>query len=91
MATLLEQRYRVDAPLARGGMSAVYKGMDMRLERPVAIKVMDQRFAEDRSFVDRFEREARAAASLHHPNVISVHDQLSYIRNMGLNSIRFEG
>jgi len=75
MATLLEQRYRVDAPLARGGMSAVYRGMDMRLERPVAIKVMDQRFAEDRSFVDRFEREARAAASLHHPNVISVHDQ----------------
>ncbi|TCO48110.1 serine/threonine-protein kinase [Actinocrispum wychmicini] len=75
MATLLEQRYRVDAPLARGGMSAVYRGMDMRLERPVAIKVMDQRFAEDRSFVDRFEREARAAASLHHPNVIAVHDQ----------------
>lgn len=56
-------------------MSAVYRGMDMRLERPVAIKVMDQRFAEDRSFVDRFEREARAAASLHHPNVIAVHDQ----------------
>jgi serine/threonine protein kinase/beta-lactam-binding protein with PASTA domain len=75
MATLLEQRYRVDAPLARGGMSAVYRGMDMRLERPVAIKVMDERFAEDRSFVDRFEREARAAASLHHPNVIAVHDQ----------------
>jgi serine/threonine-protein kinase len=75
MATLLEQRYRVDAPLARGGMSAVYRGMDTRLERPVAIKVMDHRFAEDRSFVDRFEREARAAASLHHPNVIAVHDQ----------------
>ncbi|MFC0113038.1 Stk1 family PASTA domain-containing Ser/Thr kinase [Kibdelosporangium aridum] len=75
MATLLEQRYRVDAPLARGGMSAVYRGMDMRLERPVAIKVMDHRFAEDQSFVDRFEREARAAASLHHPNVIAVHDQ----------------
>jgi serine/threonine protein kinase/beta-lactam-binding protein with PASTA domain len=75
MATLLEQRYRVDAPLARGGMSAVYRGMDTRLDRPVAIKVMDQRFAEDRSFVDRFEREARAAASLHHPNVIAVHDQ----------------
>ncbi|ONI79240.1 hypothetical protein ALI144C_25760 [Actinosynnema sp. ALI-1.44] len=75
MATLLEQRYRVDAPLARGGMSAVYRGMDTRLERPVAIKVMDHRFAEDRSFVDRFEREARAAASLHHPHVIAVHDQ----------------
>ncbi|ALG07834.1 Stk1 family PASTA domain-containing Ser/Thr kinase [Kibdelosporangium phytohabitans] len=75
MATLLEQRYRVDAPLARGGMSAVYRGLDTRLERPVAIKVMDHRFAEDRSFVDRFEREARAAASLHHPNVIAVHDQ----------------
>jgi serine/threonine-protein kinase len=75
MATLLEQRYRVDAPLARGGMSAVYRGLDTRLDRPVAIKVMDQRFAEDRSFVDRFEREARAAASLHHPNVVAVHDQ----------------
>ena len=73
--TLLERRYRVDAPIARGGMSSVYRGADTRLDRPVAIKVMDPRFADDRSFVERFEREARSAARLHHPNVVTVHDQ----------------
>ncbi|NIH79344.1 Stk1 family PASTA domain-containing Ser/Thr kinase [Amycolatopsis viridis] len=73
--TLLERRYRVDGLLARGGMSAVYRGSDTRLDRPVAIKIMDPRFADDRSFVERFEREARLAAKLHHPNVVTVHDQ----------------
>jgi beta-lactam-binding protein with PASTA domain/serine/threonine protein kinase len=72
---LLEQRYRVDALLARGGMSSVYRGLDTRLDRPVAIKVMDHRFAADQAFVDRFEREARAAAKIHHNNVVAVHDQ----------------
>ena len=72
---LLERRYRVDGLLARGGMSAVYRGSDTRLDRPVAIKIMDPRFADDRSFVERFEREARLAAKLHHPNVVTVHDQ----------------
>jgi beta-lactam-binding protein with PASTA domain/tRNA A-37 threonylcarbamoyl transferase component Bud32 len=72
---LLEQRYRVDALLARGGMSSVYRGLDTRLDRPVAIKVMDPRFAADRTFVDRFELEARSAAKIHHPNVVAVHDQ----------------
>ena len=75
IGALLEQRYRVDAPLARGGMSAVYRGVDTRLDRPVAIKVMDPRFAADNSFVERFEREARSAARIHHPNVVAVHDQ----------------
>jgi serine/threonine-protein kinase len=73
--TLLERRYRVDSPIARGGMSSVYRGADTRLDRPVAIKIMDPRFADDRSFVERFEREARSAAKLHHPNVVTVHDQ----------------
>ena len=73
--TLLERRYRVDSPIARGGMSSVYRGADTRLDRPVAIKIMDPRFADDRSFVERFEREARSAAQLHHPNVVTVHDQ----------------
>ena len=72
---LLEQRYRVDSVIARGGMSTVYRGLDTRLDRPVAIKVMDPGFAADRSFVARFEREARAAARLHHPGVVAVHDQ----------------
>ena len=75
IGALLEQRYRVDALLARGGMSSVYRGLDTRLDRRVAIKVMDERFADDRTFVDRFEREARSAAKIHHPNVVAVHDQ----------------
>jgi serine/threonine-protein kinase len=75
VGALLEQRYRVDALLARGGMSAVYRGLDTRLDRPVAIKVMDPRFAADQAFVNRFEREARSAAKIHHPNVVAVHDQ----------------
>ncbi|MDR6598883.1 PASTA domain-containing protein [Saccharothrix longispora] len=72
---LLEQRYRVGALVARGGMSSVYRGVDTRLERAVAIKVMDPRFSADPQFVARFEREARAAAKLHHPGVVQVHDQ----------------
>ncbi len=56
-------------------MSSVYRGLDTRLDRRVAIKVMDARFADDRAFVDRFEREARSAAKIHHPNVVAVHDQ----------------
>ncbi|MET9229785.1 Stk1 family PASTA domain-containing Ser/Thr kinase [Lentzea sp. NPDC003310] len=75
MGGLLEQRYRVDSVLARGGMSTVYRGRDTRLDRDVAIKVMDPHLTADPSFVLRFEREARAAAQLHHPAVVSVHDQ----------------
>jgi serine/threonine-protein kinase len=75
LGAVLEGRYRVDAPLARGGMSSVYSGVDLRLDRPVAIKVMESKFAQDQEFIDRFELEARAAARLHHPNVVAVHDQ----------------
>src|SRR3954447_22927957 len=73
--TVLEGRYRVDGMLARGGMSVVYRGCDLRLERPVAIKVLDRDLAADPAFVRRFEREARAAARLAHPGVVAVHDQ----------------
>ncbi len=75
VGTLLEGRYRVGPVLARGGMSTVYRGIDTRLERPVAIKVMNPRFAADPMFLQRFEREARAAARLHHPGIVGVHDQ----------------
>ncbi|WP_410568792.1 Stk1 family PASTA domain-containing Ser/Thr kinase [Amycolatopsis sp. cmx-4-61] len=75
VGTLLERRYRVDRLLAHGGMSSVYRGTDTRLDRPVAIKIMDPRFADDRSFVERFVREAQSAAQLHHPHVVAVHDQ----------------
>jgi eukaryotic-like serine/threonine-protein kinase len=72
---LLDGRYWIGPVLARGGMSTVYRGTDTRLERPVAIKVMAPRFAADPVFLERFEREARAAARLHHPGVVGVHDQ----------------
>lgn len=75
VGTLLQRRYRVDALLARGGMAAVHRGFDTRLERPVAIKITAPQYADDQSFVERFQHEARAAATLHHPNVVAVHDQ----------------
>lgn len=75
VGALLDRRYRVTGLLARGGMSTVYRGVDTRLDRQVAIKVMHPQFAADRSFADRFEREARSVANLHHPHVVAVHDQ----------------
>src|SRR5690606_26959867 len=68
-------RYLVTGLLARGGMSTVYRGMDTRLQRPVAIKVMHQQYAADRSWAQRFQREALATARLQHPNVVGVYDQ----------------
>lgn len=75
VGTVLEDRYRVDAPMARGGMSTVFRGMDLRLDRPVAIKVMAPAYAADPTFLARFEREARAAAKLDNPHVVGVYDQ----------------
>ena len=75
VGSMLEGRYRVDSLIARGGMSTVYRGLDTRLERPVALKVMDERYSGDRSFVERFEREARSAAKLHHNDIVAVFDQ----------------
>ena len=71
---ILEGRYRIDQPIARGGMSTVYRCVDMRLGRAVAAKVMDARYHDDPVFVTRFEREARAMAQLSHPNLVAVHD-----------------
>jgi serine/threonine-protein kinase len=73
--TLLEGRYRIGALIARGGMSMVYRGVDTRLDRPVAIKVMSPQYVSDTAFLTRFEREARLAASLGHPGVVAVYDQ----------------
>ncbi|MFF2557253.1 Stk1 family PASTA domain-containing Ser/Thr kinase [Nocardia sp. NPDC058058] len=72
---MLEGRYRIDAPIARGGMSMVFRGVDTRLDRPVAIKVMDPKFAADPQFLTRFELEARAVAKLKHPGLVAVYDQ----------------
>jgi eukaryotic-like serine/threonine-protein kinase len=72
---VLEGRYHLQERLARGGMSTVYAAQDLRLHRTVAVKVMAEHLAHDPTFVDRFTREARAAAMLSHPNVVSVSDQ----------------
>jgi eukaryotic-like serine/threonine-protein kinase len=72
---LLDGRYRVEARIARGGMGTVYRALDTRLDRVVALKVMHQLFAENDQFVARFIREAKSAARLSHPNVVAVYDQ----------------
>ncbi len=72
---VLDGRYAVEARLARGGMASVYLATDLRLERRVAVKVMHPALAEDPDFVARFNREARAAARLSHPDAVSVYDQ----------------
>ncbi len=72
---LLDQRYRLTGLLARGGMATVYRALDERLERPVAVKVMHRGLADDPDFVARFTREARSAARLSAPEVVAVYDQ----------------
>ncbi|WP_448853747.1 protein kinase domain-containing protein [Corynebacterium frankenforstense] len=71
---MLEGRYRIDHPIARGGMSTVYRCVDMRLARAVAVKVMDDRYVDDPVFRHRFRREARAMAQLTHPDLVGVYD-----------------
>jgi eukaryotic-like serine/threonine-protein kinase len=72
---VLDGRYRVEARVARGGMATVYRALDTRLDRIVALKVMHQLYADDDQFVTRFIREAKSAAKLSHPNVVAVYDQ----------------
>ncbi|MGQ4417830.1 Stk1 family PASTA domain-containing Ser/Thr kinase [Streptomyces sp. SAS_269] len=72
---VLDGRYRVDARIAVGGMATVYRALDTRLDRVLALKVMHPALAADGSFVDRFIREAKSVARLAHPNVVQVFDQ----------------
>ncbi len=72
---LLDGRYHVESRIARGGMATVYLAVDRRLDREVALKVMHPHLSDDPDFVARFIREARSAARLSHPNVVSVFDQ----------------
>ncbi|GAA1752618.1 Stk1 family PASTA domain-containing Ser/Thr kinase [Kocuria aegyptia] len=73
--TLLEGRYELGPRIARGGTATVYRAVDTRLQRVVAVKLMHPHLAEDPTAADRFVREARAAARLSHPHVVSVLDQ----------------
>jgi eukaryotic-like serine/threonine-protein kinase len=71
----LDGRYEITQRLARGGMATVYRAVDTRLTRTVAVKVMHVGLGDDAEFARKFDREARAAAKLSHPNVVSVFDQ----------------
>src|SRR6476619_788973 len=77
--TLIDQvfdgRYRVIRKLGTGGMANVYLAEDQELGRRVAIKLLDERHAQDEQFVERFRREAESAAGLSHPNVVSIYDR----------------
>ncbi|WP_246846473.1 Stk1 family PASTA domain-containing Ser/Thr kinase [Humibacter ginsenosidimutans] len=75
LGRLVDGRYQVRSRIARGGMATVYLATDLRLERRVAIKVMHGYLADDAQFKNRFVQEARSAARLAHPNVVSVFDQ----------------
>jgi len=67
--------YRIDKELGRGGMAIVYKAVEENLEREVALKVLPQGMSHDRKVIERFHREARSAAQLNHPNIVTIFDE----------------
>src|SRR5215210_1835781 len=71
---LLNNRYQLLERLGSGGMSDVFRARDLMLERSVAIKVLHEQYSNDNAFQQRFRQEARAAANLSHPNIVTVHD-----------------
>ena len=72
---IIDGRYELLHQIASGGMATIYAAMDTRLDRKVAVKIMHAHLANDEAFVDRFIREAKAAAALSHPNIVAVQDQ----------------
>ena len=72
---LIDGRYQLISQIAQGGMASIYLALDTRLDRKVAVKIMHPHLAQDEAFVNRFIREAKAAAALTHPNAVSVQDQ----------------
>jgi serine/threonine protein kinase len=71
---ILNNRYRLEETLGSGGMAMVFKARDLTLERDVAIKLLRENYSKDKDFRERFRQEARAAANLSHPNIVTVHD-----------------
>jgi serine/threonine-protein kinase len=73
-APILNHRYQLEDRLGSGGMAMVYRARDLMLERVVAVKVLRHEFSSDPAFCERFQQEAKAAANLSHPNIVTVHD-----------------
>jgi len=71
---LLNNRYLILEQLGKGGMAIVYRARDTMLERSVAVKVLRESYSRDPAFLERFRQEAKAAANLSHPNIVTVHD-----------------
>jgi serine/threonine-protein kinase len=84
---LLNKRYRLLSPIGSGGMAVVYKAQDLALGRLVAVKILREPLTGDPDFLARFQQEARAAANLAHPNIVTVHD---FGRDGGRNYIVME-
>ena len=72
---LIDNRYQLKRVVASGGMATIYHAIDLRLDRQVAVKIMHPHLANDEDFVNRFIREAKAAAALAHPNIVAIQDQ----------------
>src|ERR671919_2369214 len=73
--SLFDGRYRILKRIGSGGMANVYLAEDEVLGRRVAIKILNERYANDEQFVERFRREAKSAAGLSHPNIVSIYDR----------------
>jgi serine/threonine-protein kinase len=73
--TVVDERYTLERKIGSGGMADVWLARDQELDRDVAVKILHDRFAQDREFVERFRREAQSAAGLQHPNVVSIFDR----------------
>src|ERR1700704_6527597 len=71
---VFSNRYRIERGLAHGGMAEVYLARDESLDRLVALKALFPEYAREPSFVERFRREAQAAANLNHPNIVAIYD-----------------
>ena len=71
---MIAGRYRVDAPLGTGGVATVFRGTDLTLQRPIAVKVLRPELASDPEAVERFRREAYSAAKLNHPHIVQIYD-----------------
>ena len=73
--TVVDERYRLERKIGSGGMADVWLAEDTELDRQVAVKILHDRFAQDKEFVQRFQREAQSAAGLQHPNVVGIYDR----------------